>query len=427
MNDGGGGGPGGGGGKDTDDESEGGAGGAGWAGGGGGADEVIGSGGVTGGGLIDGTGGAMVGSAGGVGALNDGIEGIDGGAADEWDVFDTLFTLSSSTTYVSSLLLLISFKNGKPPDKAGALFVLFDCFPVEGNVGGGGGPGGGGGGTAGDWLLATDGGVPDGNGGADVGSGGADMLGNGGGAVGINCFWPGLFGGIFGFDLFGMLSVSEEEIDGTGGAVGGIIGGAAGETEGICGACGGGIVGMDGADGGDIVGMDGADGGDIVGIDGAAGGLKFIEFLFGLPDGTFGNDGADIVGSLGFVSDVALCLSLGIPPANISPNCGGPPIDGTWGAPEEKEGIAGAPIDGPLDDDELDELPITGADLSFVTAFFKWAPFLISPSKAFLSGVTLGNPWAGGAIAGGIPGGGGGGGGGVGPMMIDVRQLIVID
>lgn len=115
-----------------------------------------------------------------------------------------------------------------------------------------------------------------------------------------------------------MWPVSEEEIDGAGGAVGGIIGGAAGGTEGICGACGGGIVGMDGADGRDIV-----------GIDGAAGGLKLIEFLFGLPDGTFGNDGADMEGSLGFVSDVALCLSLGIPPANISPNCGGPPIDGT--------------------------------------------------------------------------------------------------
>ena len=104
-----------------------------------------------------------------------------------------------------------------------------------------------------------------------------------------------------------MWSVSEEEIDGAGGAVGGIIGGTAVGTEGICGACGGGIGGMDGA----------------------AGDLKLIEFLFGLPDGTFGNDGADMAGSLGFVSDVALCLSLGIPPANISPNCGGPPIDGT--------------------------------------------------------------------------------------------------
>jgi uncharacterized membrane protein YgcG len=66
----------------------------------------------------------------------------------------------------------------------------------------------------------------------------------------------------------------------------------------------------------------------------------------------------------------------------------------------------------------LTSLPATlGADLSLVTAFFKGLPFLISPRRAFLSGVTLGSvEWAGALGGGGIPGGGGGGGGGGGPI-----------
>lgn len=71
-----------------------------------------------------------------------------------------------------------------------------------------------------------------------------------------------------------------------------------------------------------------------------------------------------------------------------------------------------------MDTDELLSLPILGADLSFVTAFFSLAPFLISPRRAFLSGVIFGKA----AVAlpvGGIPigGGGGGGGGGGSPML----------
>lgn len=68
----------------------------------------------------------------------------------------------------------------------------------------------------------------------------------------------------------------------------------------------------------------------------------------------------------------------------------------------------------------MDSFPsIIGFDLSTVTAFFNFAPFLISPSKASLPGC-IAAAAGGGAEAGvlkfGAPGGGGGGGGG-GPAM----------
>jgi uncharacterized membrane protein YgcG len=83
---------------------------------------------------------------------------------------------------------------------------------------------------------------------------------------------------------------------------------------------------------------------------------------------------------------------------------------GIAGADDEKLGIALLFL--------LTSLPATlGADLSLVTAFFKGLPFLMSPRRAFLSGVILGIvEWAGALGGGGIPGGGGGGGGGGGPI-----------
>ena len=62
---------------------------------------------------------------------------------------------------------------------------------------------------------------------------------------------------------------------------------------------------------------------------------------------------------------------------------------------------------------------IIGFDLSTVTAFFNFAPFLMSPSNASLPGCIAapgGGPGAGALKLGAPPGGGGGGGGG-GPAM----------
>lgn len=100
------------------------------------------------------------------------------------------------------------------------------------------------------------------------------------------------------------------------------------------------------------------------------------------------------------------CFNVGIPPANISPNCG------TIGAPEGGCGTdEGAPICGGA----LVVDPLTvGADLSFVTAFLSFIPLWMSLKRAFLPAETFGN-------CGGRPpdiiGGGGGGGGGGGPAI----------
>lgn len=83
-------------------------------------------------------------------------------------------------------------------------------------------------------------------------------------------------------------------------------------------------------------------------------------------------------------------------------------------------GTAGAAANDAIDGPELFEValfPTAGADLSLVTAFFNDFPFLISPNKAFLSGVILGSAAVPAVMGGGIPGGGGGGGGGGAPIV----------
>lgn len=174
--------------------------------------------------------------------------------------------------------------------------------------------------------------------------------------------------------------------------------------------------------------MEGAVGGDIVGTEGTVG-EKLDEFRFGLPVGIAGMEGA--LG--GAFEDLPLeeetCFNFGTPPAKMSPNCGAEE------AKEEEElplpvlllelllfGNAGAPPKGGIPigmeaEAELDEFPTSGADLSFVTAFFNAFPFLMSPKRAFLSGVVVGRAGAEPPIGGGIPGGGGGGGGG-GPAIV---------
>lgn len=60
-----------------------------------------------------------------------------------------------------------------------------------------------------------------------------------------------------------------------------------------------------------------------------------------------------------------------------APGTGGASPDGAF----PKPGMAGAPgTTGP--DEALAPLSIIGADRSLVTAFFNFAPFVISPSKA---------------------------------------------
>jgi hypothetical protein len=93
-------------------------------------------------------------------------------------------------------------------------------------------------------------------------------------------------------------------------------------------------------------------------------------------------------------------FSLGIPPANNPPNCGAsgkalapPPVSlpllalllpGTAGAAPpggfNVPGTGGA-LGAAGPEDVLDP-SIMGADRSFVTAFFNWAPLLMSPRSA---------------------------------------------
>lgn len=93
--------------------------------------------------------------------------------------------------------------------------------------------------------------------------------------------------------------------------------------------------------------------------------------------------------------------------------------------PDPILGGIGAPPIGSIPELEDVDVPSDGADLSFVTAFFKTFPFLISPNKAFLLGVTFGSTGAALLIGGGIPpGGGGGGGGGGGPIIYNLGLKI---
>lgn len=276
---------------------------------------------------------------------------------------------TESTTWVSSLLELISAKNGSAPRAgvgAGAEALALEDFRAIGGAGGAGGGGardiagaggaGGGGGADGAVAggtggalgggavdLGSGGGAPGTGGGAD-GTGGAGEGGSGDGALSSNELiepillffkWPaflGRDGGILG----GGLSELEPD-DGTGGA----ILGSGGARFGRGGACfgrdgawfgrGGGAEGAAGAGGaenvGALVGGGGAGGADGDGADGAAGAAGLwlgLEGALGASAlgfspivGIWGADGGTIPDRL---SVLLTDLSLGIPPANMSPN-----------------------------------------------------------------------------------------------------------
>lgn len=109
-----------------------------------------------------------------------------------------------------------------------------------------------------------------------------------------------------------------------------------------------------------------------------------------------------------------------MPPAKRLPNCG--PIGPGSGAE--------LPLDTPLGagrETELDVLAsIIGLDLSTVTAFFNFIPFLMSPNKASLPPIFTGGIDGaalfidgGGGGGGPPPGGGGGGGGGIDMFQVE--------
>ncbi|KAG7868119.1 hypothetical protein KL918_001777 [Ogataea parapolymorpha] len=323
------------------------------------------------GGAAAGVGGAggtavfLAGSLGAAGALTAGT----GGAAMEGTAEAcccggfSIFTSSSLTTCESSLLALISARNGRASGEGPELAAGAGSFegPEEvfcGRVAGADGIGGGGG-TADD----------DGGGGADVdgkGGVGTDEEGRGGGA-----------------------GADEEGMGGGGGAA----------DEGT----GGGAPGTGGAEDVGAAGAAGTEGA----VPGTGGALQLLESRFGRAEGTAG-----IAGAADAFAVSPLCLSFGSPPAKISPNCGTPA--GTAGA-EGTAGALGVLIAG---EDELDSTrpPTMGFERSLVTAFFRVLPLRMSPSSASLSGVTLGS--LAGACEGGPPiGGAGGGGGGGGADM----------
>lgn len=93
-----------------------------------------------------------------------------------------------------------------------------------------------------------------------------------------------------------------------------------------------------------------------------------------------------------------LFFSFGIPPANKPPNCGaadsmpdGPVLPDPWSllllalfpgtGGAKPPGTGGAPPTG--GPDEEDDFSIDGAERSFVTAFFRALPFVMSDNRAF--------------------------------------------
>ncbi|KAF8002070.1 hypothetical protein HF325_003035 [Metschnikowia pulcherrima] len=282
---------------------------------------------------------------------------------------------------------LISAKKGSPPGRGGA-----------------------GGGTS---VMLDD---PEstrdaGTGGGASGKGGGSVLGGGGFPEGVTkeswlspeateendsdrkCVsFFGLLGGIFGTFKEARDGADVAADSGATGATGGNGGGT---TEGSGGGAAFGIVGATGTflRGGLVVGVAGT---------GAECGRE------ALGTGILGAVGGTIPDLLSLLTD----LSLGIPPAKISPNCGA--ID-TAGAPLPP-GVAPDGIGGPPADTEDGFVPSNGFDLSTVTVFFKRMPFWISPSKASRpAGIFAGGP---GISRLGAPIGGGGGGGGGGPAIV---------
>lgn len=216
--------------------------------------------------------------------------------------------------------------------------------------------------------------------GADGGLGGGAELGGGGGADG------GGGGGITGDGAAagaGECGVDGFREPGGGGGFGLRIGRCPGVGGGLlAGAGGGGGAAADGGGGGT------ADGG--FGAEGALAGLLTVApmyeesgaapvstpppvFLnFGMP---FANKppigGADSAGDAG---STAALLALDLFPGTGGAPPGGLSMPGTGGA---------LPIEGAPPPPELTFPPTRGAERSFVTVFLSFAPFLISPSKAF--------------------------------------------
>lgn len=262
----------------------------------------------------------------------------------------------SSVAPLSDLLAFISARNGKPLDTGGAGAVISEEVEVAWNMAGGGGVGGGGGAGV-DGAEGTGGAEATGGGGAPVGIGGANEFG-GVGAPSDTVFLYMLlrFGLTLGIDGAGAI--------GTCGAVGGR--GRVGTPEGGLGA-------------------------------------------LGRSEGDFGIGGAPTAGALGADAFLLTGFSFEIPPARISPRCG-PPV-GTGGA-EETADVGAGPLP-PLDWPATPLPPTCGALLSFVSAFFNLAPFLMSPSNASLPCI-IEAPGLGADDPAPNPGGGGGGGGGAG-------------
>lgn len=138
-------------------------------------------------------------------------------------------------------------------------------------------------------------------------------------------------------------------------------------------------------------------------------------FLVGRVEGTCGNgfcEAAGIGGTSGADEGIRSArlsltdLSFGIPPAKMSPSCGGAPGIVT-GGPEEDGTARLAAEDG--------FRSRSGLDLSMVTAFFNLIPLWISPKRASLPPI-LGE----GEERFSIPPPGGGGGGGGGPAIVFV-------
>lgn len=184
---------------------------------------------------------------------------------------------------------------------------------------------------------------------------------------------------------------ADGRVDGIGGAEDG-KGGGGGPREGTLGACGalnrlrlGGLV----------SGAAGACGACVCGAGGISVGGK----------GTFGAD----AGTIALLLSLTL-FNFGMPPANRSPNCGGPP-DGIAGAPDRCDVLAAGT------EDRTDVFAsMSGFDLSTVTAFLSFMPLWISPSNASRPAGIV----AGGGGGSSSPGGGGGGGGG-GPAILGAK------
>lgn len=299
---------------------------------------------------------------------------------------------------------LISAKNGSPPGSAGA------GGATGADVGGGGGDVG----ALDDTLVSTS---DDGTGGGARGNGGGPGGAPSGGAGGAGgapipssettdeCDavrkWDsflGLLGGSFG-------TFNDDPGSGASGARGGAVGGNGG---GNAFGRGGGVEGVCGTEEGTFL----RGGGRASGTSGTSSGAEFA-----VPGtGTRGALGGTIPARLSRTD-----LSLGIPPAKMSPNCGPAGRCARGAARGADPDAPGTGMAAETDDGFVSR---SGFDLSTVTVFLSRMPLWISPKRASRpAGILAGGP--GGKSRLGAPMGGGGGGGGGGPA-IDIICFCVL-